>query len=93
MNLKESPWGGLIVQDYVNTYCNVDTKKIGSQLHVEMITYLRLNVIIITMVSVASSTYPHISSDTYMYYFFKCMWLTVYHWYPPFLGNLKSHMK
>ena len=74
----------------MSTHYSVESKKIGSYIPIENITYLMIKIIVLTMVKVVGSTSPQLDSQTQMYYVIECMWATIYDWCPPLLGNLMS---
>lgn len=90
VNLRTRGGGGLTIEDYIATYCEVDIVKVGSQVPIKNIEYLILKSILYTMTHIVGSTSLHQASRSQMQYAIECLKPTVFDWSTTMLNCMKT---
>jgi hypothetical protein len=70
--------GGWSINEFINEYCIVDTKKSGSQVLIKQITNKSLRVILYTLVWIVGSNSLHLASQEQMNYGIEFFFPTMY---------------
>jgi hypothetical protein len=68
VNLQAFPPGPFNIEDYIEMYCQTNTKKLGSQVPIHKITSLTLRVILLLIGWITRSVALHQDSWEHMHY-------------------------
>jgi hypothetical protein len=89
VNLKARGAGGGMTMEYISTYYVAGTNKVGSQLPINVVENLSLNIIILVLTWIFGSTLLHQESRPLMFYVMEFLIPIVYDWCTSLLANMK----
>jgi hypothetical protein len=93
VNLKSRGAGsGMKIEEYIDTHCVVGTPKVGSQVPIQAINNLSLNIIVLVLTRITGSASLHQASRSLMFYEVQCTRPIVYDWCTSLLENMKSQL-
>ena len=93
--VKLRAWGAggrMTVEEYIIVYWIPDTKKIRSQVQVNVIQSLSLKVIVLVLERISGLESLHQDSRTIMFYLLECMRAMVYDWSTALLRTMKKQL-
>ena len=91
VNLRShGPGGGLTIDDYIDVYCFLEMKKVGSQILTNSIQILGLKAILSALGRIAGLASMHQALQQMMFYAMECMQPTMYDWSTTLLRNMKK---
>jgi hypothetical protein len=92
VNFKTHGGGGLTINEYIATYCEDGTEKVGMQIPIKNIQSLSLKVILYTMTHIVGSSSLHQASWSQMQYVVECMRPTIFDWSTTMLNCMKTQL-
>jgi hypothetical protein len=91
VNLKaEGDGSSMKIEEYIDAHCIAGTEKVRSQLPIQAIKNLSLNIIFLVLKQITGLTSLHQASRPLMFYSIECLRPMVYDWCTSLLANMKS---
>jgi hypothetical protein len=81
---------GMNFKEYIEAHCVARTPIMGSQIPIQAIGNLRLNIIVLILTRIIGSALLHQASRPLMFYALECVRPTVYDWCTSLLTNMKG---
>jgi hypothetical protein len=92
VNLQEFPPGPHNIAELIRVYCEVDTKKVGSQVPIHKITDLSLKVIVLLIGQIIGSMTSHQASRVHMHCAVQCLNAQLFNWSTTMLDCMKRQL-
>jgi hypothetical protein len=80
------------IEEYIYTHCVAGTPKVGSQVPIQEINKLSLNIIFLVLTRITGLASLHQASRMLMFYVVQCVRPIVYDWCTSLLENMKSQL-
>jgi hypothetical protein len=80
------------IEEYIDTHCLVGNEKVRSQLPIQAINNLSLNIVILILTRITGSNSLQQASRPLMFYSVECLRPMVYDWCTLILDNMKIQL-
>jgi hypothetical protein len=93
INLKSWGEGSIMkIEEYIDAHYVVGTPKVGSQLPIQAINNLSLNIVVLILSRITGSASLHQASRPLMLYAIECLIPIIYDWCTSLIDNMKSQL-
>jgi hypothetical protein len=90
--LRTFPPGLYNIEYYIGMYCEASTKKLGSQVKINKMTSINLQIVLYMSRRIMRSTIIHQDSHAQMHYEIQCLHATFFYWSTTMLTCMKKQL-